>query len=207
MIRLLLIPALVIIISLIVNYIRDKIYKPKYEGKVQKPGKLEGCIMKILIVLDIFSISFSVMGIFMKETEMAIVFACLALLFLFAIILLKHAHDTSYQENTEYFILKVKNKEYQVFYDNIVDWQPSYNEIAILDKTNPDEGYIKVNIKIFKPEILLRKIADMTFEGKFRSQDQKYFQDPNREVETVNYLVNHNYKYLVEDYIQKIEDR
>ena len=207
MLRLLIIPLLVIIIYLIVNYIRNKIYKPKYEDKVQKPGKLEGCIVKIFIFLTIFFIIFAVLGLFLKELEMAIVFGCLALLFLFIIIILKRAHDTSYQENSEYFVLKIRNREYQVFYDNIVDWQPSYNEIALLDKTKPDEGYIKVNIKIFKPEILLRKIADMAFDGKFYSQDQEYSEDPNREVEIVNYLANYNYSYLVEDYIRKIEDK
>lgn len=205
--RFIIIPLLVVIISLIVRYIRDKIYQPKYEDKVQKPGQLEGCIVKVLSLITIFTLFFALLGFFMKEIEMAIVFGCLSLLFLFIIIILKRAHDTSYQENDEYFILTVRNKEYQVFYENIIDWQPAYNEIALLDKTNPDEAYIKVNLKIFKPEILLRKIADMAFAGKFHSLEQKYLDDPNREVETVNYLVNNNYGYLVEDYVQEIKNK
>lgn len=192
------------IISFIVNYIRRKIYQPKYEDKVQNPGKLERLIVIVLIFIDVFLIVFSVIGILVKEMEMAVVFGCLALFILVTIFILKRAHDTSYQENDEYFILKIRNKEYRVIYENIIDWQPSYNEIAILDKTFSTEEYIKVNIKIFKPEILLRKIADMAFGGKFHTLDQA---DPHRKIETVNYLVDYNYGYLVEDYIQEIDNK
>lgn len=201
-IRFLVIFLIVTITSLVVNYIRNKIYKPKYENKVQKPGKLEVFIVKFLLFLDVFLFLFAILGIVMKEAEMAVVFGCLALFILVVTLFLKSALNTSYQENNEYFILKIRNKKYQVFYENIVDWKPSYNEIAILDQTNTVEEYIRVNIKIFKPEILLRKIADMAFEGKFNNLENQH-----REVETVNYLIKYNYSYLVEDYIEKLANK
>lgn len=207
LISLLFIPILVIIIHLIVQYIRNKNYKPKYENNVQKPGKLERVIVTFLMFLNAFVILFAVLGMVMKETEMAIVFGCLALIFLGAILLLKRAHNTSYQENTEYFILKTGKKEYQVFYENIIDWQPSYNGIALLNKTKSDREYIKVNIKMFKPVILLRKIADMAFDGKFKDLDLIYMEIQNRKAETISYLVDHQYGYLVEDYVKQIENK
>ena len=202
----LIMPAFVFITYLIVSYIRNKIYKPNYENNVQKPGKLERFIVKFLMFLEGFVIIFAVLGILMGEMEMALVFGGLALIFLIIIIFLKRAHDTSYQENDEYFILQTGKKEDRVFYKNIIDWQPSFNEIAILDQTKPDKEYIRVNIKIFKPEILLRKIAEMAFDGKFNNLDPASIEDQNREIETVHYLVNNQYGYLVEDYIKEIEN-
>lgn len=202
--RLLMISATVIIISFIVNYVRTKIYKPTYESNVQKPGKMEGCIVKVLLFLDVFFLFFACLGVFMKEFEMAMVFGGLAVFMGAMTFIIIRAHNTSYEENDTYFILTIRNQEYKVYYENIVDWKPSYNEIALLDKTRSDREYIKVNIKIFKPEILLRKIADMAFAGKFCVQGG-HSQDPYRKVETVNYIANHGYTYLVEDYLQEIK--
>lgn len=200
-IRFLLIPIIIFIVVIVVNYIRNKIYKPKYKDNVQKPGKFGTFIVRFLIFLECFIILFTVIGILSKEKEMALVFGVMALIFLVAIIIVKRAYDTSYEENTEYFILKLRDKEYQVYYENIVDWQPSYNEIAILDETRSDKKYVKVNIRIFKPEILLRNIADMGFAGKFNELDH------NREFETVYYLVDNYYGYLVEDYVKELESK
>src|SRR5699024_12275748 len=97
---------------------------------------------------------------------------------------------TSYEENFEYFILICRNKENQVFYENIIDWQPSFNEIKILDKTKSDKKYIRVNIKFFKPEIMLRKMADMAFDGKLNTINTE---ETNRKNNTIYYLVDTYY--------------
>lgn len=200
------IPLIVIIISLIAGYIRNKVYRPKYEDGVQKPGKLEGFVLNILIFIDALLAGMLILGISMKESEMAIVSGSLAFFILAIIVFLKQAYRISYQEKAEYFILTSKNKEYQIYYENIIDWQPALNEIAILDKTRSDEKYIKINIKIFKPEILLRKIADRTFEGKLYSLEPNYFEDPSRKTEIVSYLVKNGYSYLIKDYVKKTEN-
>lgn len=203
----LIIPIIVIITIIGVRYVRNKIYRPTYENGVQKPGKLEGCILKLLIFMDAILVMMFVLGILVKEPDMTIVSGGLALFILIIIIVLKYANNTSYQENNEYLILKSKNKEYKIFYENIIDWRPSFNEIALLDKSRPNEKYVNINIKIYKPEILLRKISDMAFDGKFYSLDENYLEDPNREAEIVYYLVNNHYGYLIKDYVEKVENK
>jgi hypothetical protein len=183
--------------------IRGKLAKPKYEDEVQTPGGFDTFLLKVLTVLTVFSGIFTILGIAMQETEMAIVFLVLTVIFAGIVLLLRRQYDMSYQENNDYFILNAQKKEYQVYYDDIVDWQPHLNEVRVLDESREDEEYIRVNISIFKPEILLRKIAEMTFEGKFYTLDDFYFDDPTREYEVINYLTQNNYSYLIEDYIDE----
>lgn len=197
-------PPIVIAMIVITRYIRNKFYKPRYENGVRSPGKLEKFVLNLFIFIDGLLVSMLLLNIFMKDIEMVLVSGGLAV-FIFAIILiLKHAYRTSYQENAEYFILKSKKKEYHVFYENIIEWDSSFNEIGVLDKSKIDEDFIKVNIVIFKPEILLRKIADMTFADTFHSLDGTHLEDPHRKTELVNYLIYYNYGYLVNDYIKKL---
>lgn len=42
----------------------------------------------------------------------------------------------------------------------------------------------------------------MAFDGKFNTIN---LEDPNRKIDTVYYLVNNQYGYLVEDYVGKLE--
>ena len=81
-----------------------------------------------------------------------------------------------------------------------MDWQPGYNEILISDQTKEEE-YIKVNISIFKPIILLKKIADMTFEGKFIEDD---IIDATKEDELVQFYKSYNYSSLIENESSKL---
>ena len=142
------------------------------------PEKLEKMIRYILLFLTRLLLLLAVLGILTKNKEMALVCEGLVFFFLVIVIILKHAQDTSYQENSEYFILKSGKKANQVFYKDIIDWQPSFNEVTILDKTKEDAKYIRVDVKIFKPEILLREIADMAFEGKFQDLDPFNTENP-----------------------------
>lgn len=198
------IPVIVFVTFMLARFIRRKVYKPKYEDNVQKPGRLERAIVVFLMFLDFFVIVGALAGVLMEETEMTLVFGILALILFTCIIILQRAHNTSYQENYEYFILKSNNKEYQVFYENIIDWQPAYNEISVLDASRTDGKYIRVNIKMFKPEILLRKITDMAFDEKFKGPNAD---DPYKKAETVYYIANNGYGYLVDDYLERIENK
>ena len=193
---------LLIIYSIVIN-VRSKLAKLHYKKEVQTPGGFDTLIANLLTLLTFFSAVLTFFGIIIQETEMMIVFLVLTVIFTLIVMTLKRAHDTSYQENTEYFILRVQKKEYQVFYKNIVNWQPHLNEIRILDETSLDNEYIRVNISIFTPEILLRKIAEMTFEEKFYSLDDTYFEDPTREYQIINFFTKNNYGYLIEDYIEE----
>ena|SRR5699024_4225409 len=202
---LLIIPTIIIITYILVQFIRNKIYQPKYEGDVQRPGTLERFITKFMVFLTVFAVFFTFLGIFTKESEMTIVFSCIAIFFFLITILLRYGQDMSYVETEHYFIIRVRKKEYKVYYHHIIDWAPAYNEIAVFDETKANEDYIKVNIKMFKPEILLRKIADMAMDGKFNHLDSANSVDQAREIERLNYLIVNNYGYLVEDYIATIK--
>ena len=81
----------------------------------------------------------------------------------------------------------------------MIDWQPSFNEIEILTENKIDDKYIKINIAIFKPEILLTRIIEMTAKGQFTNLDQAIIDDPLRETELYHFLKDYNYDYLVED--------
>lgn len=198
------IPIIVLAVFISVRLLRRKVYKPEYEKNVQRPGKWEWTILVIITVITFISILGATMGILARVTEMALVFGGMALFFGLIILVLRRAYNTSYQENEEYFILKTHNQEYKVFYENIIDWRPSYNEISVLDASRADGKYIRVNIKIFKPEILLRNIADMAFESKFPTEDRN---DPYKKAETIHYIANYGYGYLVEDYLKEIKDK
>lgn len=203
--RYLVIPVLVFMVAMVVGRVRDKVYKPNYDDSIQTPGKLQGCLLKFLVVLDGILFIFALLGLIAGEMEMALVFGGLALIFLVCILIIRREYNTSYEEHADYFILNKGKKSYQVYYEDIIDWQPAYNEIAILDQTRVDNKYIKVNLKLFKPEILLRKIADMAFAGKFDTPESLLPEEQDRRAETIHYLVFYQFGYLVEDYVEQIE--
>lgn len=199
-------PIIVLVTMAAIRHLRNKIYQPKFEDEVQRPGILQKFVLNLIKILDILAILFVLLGLYLGEIEMTIAFAVLAFIFSGAIMILNHAYDTSYLETDEYFIIKLRNQEHKVNYDDIIDWQPSFNEIKILDQTKADRKYIPVNIALFKPEILLRQLADKAFAGEFHQQEKIYSEDPDRKVETINYLRNNQYGYLVKDYIEEIEN-
>jgi len=197
------IPIIILSTMAITRSIRKKLAKPEETKGVQKPGKFDSFLLKFFRVLAVFCGILTVLGIVIQEVEMAIVFGIMTLIFAVVVVFLKRAYDMTYQENTDYFILKTKGQEYKVFYENIIDWQPDLNQIFILDESRLDNEYINVNISMLKPEILLQRIAEMTFAGKFRRLDTNHLDDPMRKNEIVNYLIENNYGYLVEDYLEE----
>lgn len=197
--RFIAIPVIIIVLSSAARFVRGKLAKPKTEGDVQKPGKFDGFLLKVIQSITVLSAIFAVFGFIAGEMEMGTVFSVMTLIFGGIVWLLKREYNISYEENEAYFILKHKNEEHQVYYENIVDWIPSYNEISILDETKEDRKYIRVNVSMVKPEILLAKIAEMTFDGKFIQHDQPIDpNDPTREHEIVRFLNTYHYGHLLE---------
>ena len=184
------------------NSMSKKLHKPNVEGGVQKTGKLTGFLVKFFILIDVLLVGMFLIGLTGKVYDLAVVSGILVIVLTGIIVLLKHSYNMSYQENNKGLILKKGNTEYKVLLDNIVDWKPGFNEIGILDKSRSDGKFVNINITILRPEILLRRLADMTFEGKFHTDDKKYFEDPNRERELLYFLVNNKYDYLIKDYIK-----
>lgn len=194
----LLIPLIIFIVSLIARWIRQKFAQPESQNGIQKPGGFDRLILNFIIFLTFFSAFFTILGFLMQEREMTIAFLVLTLIFIGIVILLRREYNMSYQETADYFLLKAKNKEYKVYYDNIIDWQPAMNEIWVLDKSRSDRKYVKVNIAMLKPEILLQNILDLTEAGRFE-EPGNLDEDPQRKNEIINYLIQYNYQYLIED--------
>ncbi|MCR8967733.1 hypothetical protein [Streptococcus zalophi] len=201
LVRWVIIPGIIFLFLLIGRQLRKKVVKPSYKNNVQTPGKFDKFLLTLMIILTIIPVTLMVIGLIMKEIEMAMVSAILTLVFIGNILLLKRGYAMSYQENDEFFILKTKKKEVQVFYENIVDWQVGINEISLLDRTSDPHKYINVNISIFKPDILLKKIAEKTFSGHFSNMDLYNIEDPNREQELIDFYHLHGYDYLLKDYL------
>lgn len=200
-------PLIIMSVLVGVGFLRVKLSKPKIEGQEQKPGKLQRIALGVLIVIAVVFALMAILGFVMNEMEMALVSFVLALVMIGISIYLQSALRTSYQENENAFILKVKNKEELILYENISDWKTSTNEIVIFDESKADGKPTKVNIVFFKPEILLRTLADQTFEGKFSTTSKNAFKDPKREKEIVNFLKGNDYGYLIEDYIAEMKRR
>lgn len=184
-------------------FIRKKFAKPKSENDVQRPGTFNIFILRFITLLAILCVIPALLGLIAGEFEMGIVFGIMAVLFGLASVIIKREYDMSYQETDEYFILKAKNKEHRVFYKNIIDWQPGYNEMKVLDESRSDMEYVRVNTAILRPDILLRTIVEMTFQGKFQRIDELEHDDPYRKHEIVNSLINNGYGHLVEDCNEK----
>lgn len=182
------------------RFLRGKLAKPEEKQGVQKRGKFDRFLFIFLTMIAIFSALLMVVGFVGQEIEMGIAFAILTLIMVGALILIRNAHKMTYEENDERFILNMNKKRYEVYYENIIDWLPGFNEIRILDETREDKKYIRVNIAILKPEILLRKILEQTEEGKFANGTAVDPNDFSRKHEIIHFLEDNNYRYLVEEY-------
>lgn len=193
------IPIIVLTMMTIMKIVRNKLAKPNLKNNLQKPGIFDHFILKLITGLAILSGLLTGFGLFIQETEMTIVFSIMTLIFVGIALLLKREYNISYQENDTFFILNSKGKEYKVYYENIVDWEPSFNQIRILDETKQDGKYIDVNIAMLKPEKLLINILNMTFSGKFASSNDYSLDDSMRTNEIVDFLKNNNYAYLLDD--------
>lgn len=198
----LLIPVLVFLAASLGKFMRAKFAKPDVKDGVQKAGRFERMIANVILTLAVLMLALAVFGVVLKEGEMALVCAGIGAVFFILYFIIKKEYAATYFENEEYFILKAKNKEVQVYYKDIVDWEPAFNEIVVLDETKPDSKYIHVNISIFEPKILLQKIVEMTFAGKFYDAGSINIEDPYREQELIDHLQRYNYGYLVEKYTE-----
>lgn len=186
---------IIFILTFVVRWFRGRHVKPTVTDGIQKPGGFDRLIIYLITGITILIGLLAILGVATQNTEMAVVCSVITLIFVGVNFWIRHEYNLTYEENDEYFIATIKGKKYKVYYHHIVDWQPGYNEILIFDQTNENE-YIKVNISIFKPIILLKKIADMTFEGKFIEDDTK---DATREYELVQFYKSYNYSFLIED--------
>ena len=191
---------IIFILTFVARWFRGRYVKPTVTDGVQKPGGFDRLIIYLITGLTVLIGLLAILGVVTQNTEMAVVCSVITLIFVGVNFWIRQEYNLTYEENDDYFIATIKGKEYKVYYHHIVDWQPGYNEILIFDQTNENE-YIKVNISIFKPIILLKKIADMTFEGKFIEDD---IIDATKEDELVQFYKSYNYSSLIENESSKL---
>ena len=191
---------IIFILTFVARWFRGRYVKPTVTDGVQKPGGFDRLIIYLITGLTVLIGLLAMVGVVTQNTEMAVVCSVITLIFLGVNFWIRQEYNLTYEENEDYFIATIKGKEYKVYYHHIVDWQPGYNEILISDQTKEEE-YIKVNISIFKPIILLKKIADMTFEGKFIEDD---IIDATKEDELVQFYKSYNYSSLIENESSKL---
>lgn len=142
-------------------------------------------------------------GIIMKDTEMTIVSSVMTIIFLTLVYFTRRKFRRLYKETDEYFFLDGQYVAYQVDFEDIVDWVPFSKQIGVLDRTIENSPYICVNLKFANPEILLRKLAEMTFSGKFNQTVDSTPEDPNREQEFIDFLQKNGYEHIIEEIMQE----
>lgn len=200
MIRFILIPLIIIALTFIVRKVRNKLAKPTYTNNIQTPGKFEKIILWIIRIIALLAALIALLGFVAGETEMGLVFLGLTFLMGTSAWLVKREYNMTYQENEEYFILKSKGKVKKVYYNEIIDWVPGYNEILLYNKR--DKKPIRVNVSIFQPEILLGYIAKKTATGHFQMPNEVNPEDPNRIKELAYFLKSYGYTSIVETDLQ-----
>ena len=200
MIRFILIPLIIIALTFIVRKVRNKLAKPTSTNNIQTPGKFEKIILWIIRIIALLAALIALLGFVAGETEMGLVFLGLTFLMGTSAWLVKREYNMTYQENEEYFILKSKGKVKKVYYNEIIDWVPGYNEILLYNKN--DKKPIRVNVSIFQPEILLGYIAKKTATGHFQMPNEVNPEDPNRIKELAYFLKSYGYTSIVETDLQ-----
>lgn len=197
---------IIVFVLIVLVYIAVRIQraygKGKYSQDVQKPRQLKSFFTKMMMIFTVFSGVIAVLGAIGGEFEMAAVFSVMSIIFLVMSYFMRRKFDMTYQETDEYFILKDGQKEYKVFYENIVYWQWGVSEIFLLDGKRSDEEYISIRFDYFNPEILLRTVAEMTFDDRFPRRDFDVYPDDSMKKKEMVHLLKHtDYYYLMEDHL------
>lgn len=200
------------IFSIILNtisFIHRKATQKSYTHKVQKPGMFVTFFKRVMIGVTIICALFAALGSIMNDLEMAIVFAVIMVICSLITTAIQRKYDITYQETDEYFVLTIKGYEYKVYYNDIAHWQWGPGEISVQEESWSEHDFVTISCRLFKPEILITKIAEMTFSGKFLRidgiypDDSVYPDDSMREKELIRMTKHDGYYYLIEDLVKE----
>lgn len=148
---------------------------------------------------------FSVSGIIINDLEVAIVFAVVMFICSLLTTSIQRKYDMTYQETDEYLIMTIKGDKYKVYYDNISDWQWNLSVIFIQDESWSENDFLNIHCRLLRPEILITKLIEMAFSGKFPRRDGIYpdhsvdSNDPTRGKELVRMIKYDAYYYLLDE--------
>lgn len=186
-------------VTFVANAVRMFFTNRPVKKKVEIPSKVQRIGLGVQAVLLVLMALMALLGFVMRDAEMAIVSSVVTLIFATIVYFTRRKFKKFYEETDDSFTLKNDYIIYEVEYENIADWAALPKQIGVLDKTREGDYYICVNLAFAEPEILLRKLAEMTLAGKFEQSDTSQPDDPHREQELLNHLKKNGYGYIVEE--------
>lgn len=188
----------IFLLLLIIN-IAARIYDSKQtHKKVESPHIVQHIGYNMMFVPTVVVGLMVLIGMMMKDTEMTIVSSFFTLIFFALLYFIRRKFRRLYREKDKYFFLDGQYISFQVEYEDIIDWIPLSKQIGVRDGTTDDDLYICINLKFAEPEILFRKLLEMTFAGKFKNTDGSTSEDPTREQELIDLLQKQGYGHIVE---------
>jgi hypothetical protein len=193
----------IFVLVLILNTSRLFFARKDYGVKVEMPSKIQRLGLGVQVVMTYLIGFMALLGFVMKDSEMAIVSSVMTLIFATVVFFTRRKFKKYYEEENDSFYLNHQYSVEPVYYENITDWIPLRKQIGVLDETQADKGYVCVNFAFSKPETLLKKLAEMTFSGKFKQTDPEQADDPHREQEFIEHLEKNGYGYIVDEYSKK----
>lgn len=186
----------------LLNLVRRFAFTRALKNKVEMPNRIQRVALGIQTFIVYLFLFMAIIGVVMKDAEMAIVPLVLTVIAGTIVYFTRRKFKKYYEETDEYFYL---NGQYQVdyiYYENITDWVPLKKQIGVLDPTQSEDQYVIVNFVFHDPEILLEKLANMTFAGKFEQADESKMNDPLRKQEFIDHLKKNGYGHIVEGYLE-----
>lgn len=162
----------IIFIIIIAKSFAFKINKTNIDSNNPMVQKVPKTIDILIILFKIITVVFLVVIISLVSGNKDNKFSNIIGLFSFVLFFIGfifylsyYVKNTSYEEQRDYFILKVRDKENKVYYDEISNFYFSENQIVIVTE---DKKKVRINYIWFSPLILmaqLKKLLDTKFEN------------------------------------------
>ena len=188
----------IFLLLLIINIAARSYDSKQTHKKVESPHIVQRIGYNMMFVPTVVVGLMVLIGMMLKDTEMTIVSAFFTLIFFTLLYFIRRKFRRLYREKDEYFFLDGQYIAFQVEYEDIIDWIPLSKQIGVRDGTTEDDLYICINLKFAEPEILFRKLLEMTFAGKFKNTDGSTSEDPTCEQESIDFLQKQGYGHIVE---------
>lgn len=173
------------------------------KNRIETPSKFQRFFLGVQVFLTGLMAFLTIVGLFMKDIEMIIIFVVMTIIFSAILYGMRRKFKRYYEESEDSFILKEQYMADRVYYENITNWMPAKKQIGVEDSTQRENFYVIINFSFHDPEILLRKLAEMTFAKKFKRDDNSQSNDPYREQEFIDHLEKNGYGYIIEEFLQE----
>ncbi len=194
----------ILVLFFILNGIRLILATRPPSKKVERPSIIQRLGIGAHVVLGVVMGVAILLSLLTETKEPLILFSIFfvgnGLLYYFT----RRKFKRYYEETEEWFYIK---HQYifpdHVYYENISDWIPLKKQLGLRDETQNEEYYLVVNLVFHDPEILLRKLTEMTFAGKFARTDKSHSEDPYREQEWTDFLEENGYGHIIEEFLNE----